>query len=128
MARFMVYFGFYDFSKLMQLTHVLLDGLDCKESTPVHQPHIRFPTTVGELAVVRTGSSLSRAVVCACVPARLALLSQSLRIQTRNPVCADVGLAQCGDTCTAAAASMIYSAAPYSVNGYGQKEGGFEKF
>ena len=29
----MVYFGFYNFSKLLNLTHVLLDGLDCKQPT-----------------------------------------------------------------------------------------------
>lgn len=39
LARMMVYFGFYNFTKLLSLTRVLLDGLDCKTvNTPGMSP------------------------------------------------------------------------------------------
>ena len=31
---------FYDFSKFLSLTHVLLDGLDNREATLVHNAHL----------------------------------------------------------------------------------------
>ena len=44
MARMMVYFGFYNFSKLLQLTRVLLSGLDNKMDA--HSPGPRASNTI----------------------------------------------------------------------------------
>lgn len=52
LARMMVYFGFYNFSKLLVLAKALLDGLDVKSATSPTNSMGGFFNTMGKHQVV----------------------------------------------------------------------------
>ena len=60
LARMMVYFGFYNFSKLLILTRVLFDGLDAKSAnTPGNVGGIFGPFNHGETKFTLQGRTTS---------------------------------------------------------------------